>query len=205
MSLNPIGIAIPICFSTSKLSRRKSIGSPKALSGYIEIYFSPDPFDPGVPDYVAPPNASQEAEKLYRKHHVYGDHQFLVPASHRAIPKYEAPSGMRFGFEQIGNDPTTAVLHETLQLVPCSQHNLHLFKDRIQSQPFYIEITDRAFVLHVNDKENTYRKIPSQLYPPRCWQGFAHPAISLDFRIGAKPFSKLDDVPWQDLAQQLGR
>lgn len=203
IDLRPKGIAIPISFSTNKLSRRTSTREPKPVSGYMELYFSPNPIRFDEVDLLEPGKEYAKAESLYRTHHVYGDHRFLIPVAKEQIEKYEAPWDMRFGFGQIGQDPTTATYQEKLQLIPCGASNLSLFKERLLTEPFYIEMAPESFVLHVMNNAGRYIAIPGQAYSPRCWHGFAHPVVTLETQTGHKPFHKFGDIPWHDLATSI--
>jgi len=201
--VRPKGIAIPIAFSTNKLSRRTSIREPRPVGGYMELYFSPNsiPFE-GV-DLLEPGKQSTKAEALYRKHHVYGDHRFLIPVAKQQIEKYEAAWKMRFAFGQIGKDPTTATYQEMLQLVPCGASNLALFKERMLTEPFYIEMAPESFILHVSDGAGRFLSIPAQDYSPRCWHDFAHPVVTLETQFGHQPFHNFSDIPWHDIAKSI--
>jgi hypothetical protein len=201
--MKPKGIAIPIYFSTNKLSRRTATREPRPVTGYIELYFAPRPVDFEEIDLLEPGRTFHKAEALYRKHHAYGDHRFLIPTTHKTIEKYEASWNMRFAFMQIADDPTTATYQEALQLLPCSRANLGFFKEKLQTEPFYIEVAAESFILHIRTKAEHYVALPAQAYSPRCWHEFAHPVVSLETQGGSIPYFKFCDIPWQDLAEQI--
>lgn len=195
------GISVPIFFSTDKPSRH----------GFIELYFSPNAVKPDKAT-ASSVLAWQKADQLYREHHIYGDHQFLVPVRSESIPYALAPPsyltvGMPLQNMQIGKDPSTAVSTRALQLMPCSHSNLELIK-ALQREPFYIEIGKRSFSLHVWD-QGEYFKIPSQRHAPtrdvpRSVLGRPHPVICLESENGMSEIIYLQDIPWAMLAQQLG-
>lgn len=179
---------LPIWYSTKTPKRQES----------LILYFSPKPekLEKDVPDSLR--NASQKLNQLYRKHHIYGDHQYLVPVWRDGWTTNN-PRGSR----QIGNNPTTAAYFENLQLMPCSQSNLSLIR-QLQSQPFYIEIGKKSYYLHVlhNGK---YYKIPSQQLIPKNWFGSTNdPVITLTTNNCPVHFSNLHDIPWSEIAQELG-
>ena len=199
------GIALPIYFSTNRMTRRTAKRSPKPIKGYIEIYFSYKALGVDEVDLAEPGENWNKAAALYREHHVYGEHRYLVPVSRKAIEKFKPTFNLRdlrFAFEQIGNDPTTAVYEESLQLLPCSHPNLQLMLDQCQIEPFFIEIAEERFFLHVQHQEGEYCKIPSHAYSPRCWHGIAHPVITAELEHGHWPFHKLRDIPWHNVAAQ---
>lgn len=189
---------IPLCFSTNTAQRQ----------GYLELYFAPkaDKVDKNLP--AALRNDWPKADQLYRKHHIYGDHQYLVPVRNGWPLNVEfLPSGLTSNipmvFQQFGNEPTTAVHHQKLQLMPCSQFNLGLIRE-LQSEPFYIEIGKKSYVLNIWN-EGRYWSIPGQRPAPRCWFGPTnHPVITLATNTWPKHFSNLQDIPWPAIAQQLG-
>ena len=210
----PLGIAFPVRFSTNKLTRQIKKTDPNTghisirggipQEGYMELYFSHQAVNIERIDLLEPGKIFTKSEKLYESHHIYGDHKFLVPVLHENIERYDAPHNMRFSFGRIGKDPTTATYQEILQLMPCSQFNLNIIKDRLQSEQFYIEICDNSsFLLHICRQGLTYRQVPSQKYCPRCWHGFAHPVITIDSKCGSQPIYKLSDIPWDALAEQI--
>jgi len=175
------------------------------MGGYMELYFSPIPIRSDEVDLLEPGRGYAKAEALYRKHHVYGDHRFLIPSTKEQIEKYEAPWNARFGFGMIRNDPTTATYREKLQLLPCSWSNLDLFKEKLLTEPFYLELAPESFVLHVRGEAGRYISIPAQAYSPRCWHEFAHPVVTLETEIGHQPFHKFSDIPWNDIAKSIWR
>jgi hypothetical protein len=201
MDLSPTGIAIPIVFSTDRASRQ----------GSMWIYFSPKAMKPDQ-DTPTSVKAWQKEEQLYRKHHIYGDHQFLVPVRSEVIPNVMTSpryltSNMPVLMGQIGKDPATAVANRTLQLLPCSQSNLELIRP-LQKEPFYIEIGKRSFHLHVWD-QGSYWKIPSQRQMPICPAPKStfcrpHPVITVHTNAGPIEFMSLRDIPWPLIARQLG-
>jgi hypothetical protein len=197
------GISFPIAFSTNKLSRRTVTRAPMPVSGYMEIYFSPNPIRMEEVDLLEPGRRYAKAEALYRKHHVYGDHRFLIPSTKEQIKKYEAPWDIQFEIGRIGNDPTTATYFEKLQLLPCSAPNLGLFKENLLTEPFYLELASDAFVLHVKNAAGSYIAIPAQAFSPRCWHGFAHPVVTLQMENSCKPFYKFSDILWHDFAKNI--
>jgi hypothetical protein len=186
MDLAVQGILIPIHYSTNTPQHQ----------GYIELYFSqkPEKIEKDLPASLK--NAWQKAEQRYRHHHVYGDHQFLIP-----VKRDGWILNSQFGSMQIGNNPTTSTQFEKLQLMPCSQSNLSLIC-QLQSQPFYIEIAKRSFYLHVLI-QGVYCKIQSQKAIPKNWAGFIRPVITLVTDSNPIHFSNLLDIPWLVIAQQL--
>ena len=183
MNITASGLFIPINYSTK---------NPKC-PGFLALYFAlkPEKLDKSAVD------CSKKTEQLYRKNNIYGDHQFLIP-----VTRDSWSSNFPIGSMQIGNNPTTSVRHEKLQLMPCSQSNLGLIC-QLQSQPFYIEIAKRSFYLHVL-LQGKYCKIPSQKLVPKNWFGATnHPVVTLATDSCPVHFSNLGDIPWSDIAQQL--
>ena len=187
-------LLIPVFFSIKN--------SPK--QHHIELCFSDKP-EKKPKEYIAKSESYwDKANDLYRKSTTYGDHSFLIPASHEMINLYaESQSNQPSVFKQIGTDPTTSVVNQKLQLVPCSQHNLALFQQRLQSLPFYIEIGKRTFSLFVWH-QGMYWKIPCQHHAPMNLNGLTHPSITLETSDNTYLFSYLQEIPWADIAQQLG-
>ena len=213
------GICMPIAFSTNKPAPRKGPADGDvpshdkiAARGYLELFFSHLPIKvPDDIDLLEPGNVFVKEMRLYRQHNIHGEHQYLVPVHQEKIEQYEAPHNMRFLFNQIGTDPTTAAYREALQLIPCARHNLDLFLAKLQTLPFFIEILseqpwleafdERYFWLYVRAMDNQYHRIPCQRYSPHCWHGFAHPVVTLHFSDHrAQPIHTFKEVPWQDLA-----
>lgn len=197
------GITIPLAFSTNKLSRRTENRTSKPVNGYMELYFSPRAIKVDEVDLVEPGQNFAKAKALYKNHHVYGEHSFLIPATKVQTEKYEAPWNVRFAFAQVGTEPTTATYFENLQLLPCSTSNLELFSGKLLTEPFYIEVTDESFVLHIRAEDGREVRVPAQDYSPKCWHGFAHPVVTLETASGRKPFYKFSDIPWQDIARNI--
>ena len=204
-NMKPLGIAIPILFATNKLSRKSAGRVQRRIDGYMELYFSPNPIQAEEVDLCDPGKVHVKAEALYRKHHVYGDHQFLIPTKRHSIERYDAPWDRRCGFKKIGSEPTTATYQETLQFLPCSQSNLDLFKEKLLTEPFYLEVAPEAFVLHVKNGDERFVGIPSQPYSPRCWHGFAHPVVTVESSLGHQTFHKMSEIPWLHIANTIWR
>lgn len=197
------GISIPIAFSTNKLSRKTPNRPARPVSGYMEVYFAPNPINFDEIDLLEPGKKNSKSESLYRTHHVYGDHRFLIPAIKEPIEKYEAPWNIQFGFGRIGHDPTTATYREKLQFIPCSASNLRLFQEKIQTEPFYLEMASKSFVLHIRNKSGRDVSVPSQGYSPRCWHGFAHPVVTLTTEAGSEPYYEFSQIPWSQIADEI--
>lgn len=187
-------LQIPVFFSINK--------SPN--QHHIELCFSDKP-EKKAKEYIAKIDTSWEkANELYRKNNIYGDHNFLIPATSEMVNYFAGSQSNQPGvFKQIGTDPTTAVGYQKLQLVPCSQHNLALFQHSLQSFPFYIEIGKRTFSLFISH-QGLYWKIPCQRHAPMNLSGRSHPVITLETSDNVYAFSYLNEIPWADIAQQLG-
>lgn len=157
------GVAIPIEFRTSKIKRAvvRDDGAgrfPKTrpartVTGSMELYFSPHPVTLDNIDLAEPGMTWAKERTLYQKYNVHGEHRFLVPASVKKIEadRYLWRTKDRFAFGLVNGRPTTATATEMLQLVPYDSQNLGLFLDKLQSQPFYIEVAGSDFALHVKD------------------------------------------------------
>jgi hypothetical protein len=170
---------------------------------HIELNFSrgPEKNDTYVPESG---NAWQKADQLYRKHAIYGDHQFLIPVLQEMTDSFGIlPSNTPGAFKQIGKDPTTAVAYQKLQLMPCARANLGLIQSRMQAEPFYLEIGKRSYVLYVWH-QNMFWKIPCHRHAPMNWFGHPHPVITTETVSGPVAFLNFRDIPWSDIAQQLG-
>lgn len=208
------GIAIPIEFRTNKVKppvtryddtrdRTVQIRGARPVTGSMELYFSPAAVTPDDIDLAEPGKQWTKERALYQKHNVHGEHQFLIPASVREIEsdRYIWHTKDRFAFGLVNGSPTTATGTETLQLVPCDQFNLELFLDKLQSQPFYIEVAGADFVLHVKDKAGRYRELACQDYSPRCWHGSRHPVITTQRKHTYQPILRFETIPWTEIAE----
>lgn len=173
------------------------------LSGHMELYFSLNPIPTEDIDIVEPGKKSAASQALYRKNNIYGDHSYLIPSKKVIDGQYEAPYGSYYIIEKIGGDPTTATLHERLQLLPCRKSNFELFKEKVMTDDFYFELNSTNFFLHILDKNKRYVSIPAQNYSPRCWHGFARPAVTLNTQLGSECFSTFSEIPWSEIAEQL--
>jgi len=169
----------------------------------MELYFSWHPVAPDDMDFAEPGKQWIKERTLYQKHNVHGEHQFLVPASVEIIEshRYIWATKDRFAFGLVNGSPTTATGTETLQLVPCDQLNLKLFLDKLQSQPFYIEVVGTNFALHVKDNLGGYRTLACQTYSPRCWHGSRHAVITTQRARTYQPISRLEAIPWTEIAE----
>lgn len=193
MAITIKNLLIPTFFSINKSPRQ----------WHIELNFSrePEKTEKYIPDSR---DAWQKADQLYRKNNIYGDHQYLVPVWQEMSGYFASfPQDKPIEFKQIGNDPTVAVAYQKLQLMPCSQHNLGLIQSKLQSEPFFIEIGKKSFSLYVWH-QGMYWKIPSQRHPPLNWSRNPHPVITLETVDGAIVFNSFRDIPWSDIAQQIG-
>jgi hypothetical protein len=208
------GIAIPIEFRTNKIKHataRDEDAGPRfaraersrPITGSMELFFSPHAVTVDNVDLLEPGKEWTKERVLYQKHNLHGEHQFLVPATVNAIEpdRYIWATKDRFSFGLVNGSPTTATGTETLQLVPCDQLNLDLFLDKLQSQPFYIEVIDADFALHVKDMQGLYRKLACQNYTPRCWHGSRHAVITTQATHSYKPILHLDSLPWNEIAE----
>jgi hypothetical protein len=203
------GIAIPIEFRTNKITRASRddgpliVGTSRHVMGQMELYFSPHAITLEHVDLAEPGKPWTKERTLYQKHNVHGDHQFLIPSTVQKIEadRYLWPSRDRFAFGLVNGSPTTATGTEVLQLIPCDKENLALFLERLQTQPFYIEVRGDAFILHVKDRSGTYRKIASQIYSPRCWHGTRHAVITTQGERTYQPILRLESIPWTDVAE----
>lgn len=153
---------------------------------------------------MEPGTFSDKSRAFYLQHHVYGEHQFLIPCKVEPIERYEAMCGMRCLSGMVGGDPTTSVYQENLQLLPCTRENLDIFLEKLQSQPFYISVKKGMFQLHVKDTSGSYRRLYAQNYSPRRWAGFAHPVITLQYDRGSRHVHRLEEIDWVEIAEQLG-
>lgn len=232
------GISLPISFSSTKLTPRKKRIDPntneeswvsgKSVAGYFELFFSSMPIKiPEEVDLLEPGHGWAKAMRLYIEYNFYGEHEYLIPVTHQKIEPPETRYPGRFAFPTIGTDPATATYRESLQLIPCAKHNLELFKDKLQTEPFFIEIQkkylpdvknkspqklqsrttqiERCFTLYIKDHDDRYRKIPCLRYSPTCWHGFAHPVVTLHHQASYLPVHDFKDIPWRDLATHIGR
>jgi hypothetical protein len=183
---------------------RKTERWPKQpIDGYMALYFSPRPLRLDEQDLCEPGMAYPKSEALYRKHHVYGEHRFLIPAQKQAIERYDAPWNRRFCVDKIGNDPTTATYSEKLQFLPCSASNLDLFKEKLLTEPFYLEIVPDGFLLHVKNDTGRFVRIPAQAHSPNCWHGFAHPVVTVESSLGRQTFHTLNEIPWAKIVSAM--
>lgn len=203
LDLKPLGVAFPINFASNKLSRKTVNRGRTPISGTMELYFSLRPVEVQEIDFLEPGSIPRPAQAFYRKHHVYGDHRFLIPTTKQQIEKYEAPWGARIYCGTIGRDPTIATKQEMLQLIPCSETNLELFKEKLLTEPFYLEITRDNFVLHIIKESARELKVPAQDYSPVCWHGFGHPVVTVRTKMGGQPIGKFIDIRWQEIADGL--
>jgi hypothetical protein len=180
-------IVIPIFYSTNTTARQ----------GYIELFFANEPeiIDKTLPATLK--NASHKSDLKYRKHNIYGNHQYLIPVRHNNNWASSIMSTL-----QIGDNPTTVAHLEKLQLMPCNQSNLSLIC-QLQSQPFFIEITKQSYFLHVL-MQGIYCKIPAQKAIPKNWERFPYPVISLVTDSDPVHFSRFTDIPWSDIAATMG-
>lgn len=187
-------LLIPITFSINRTPRQH----------HLELWFSDKP-EKKSKDSAPPSLASwKKADQLYRKSTVNGDHQFLIPSTVELINHFEGvQSNYPSAFQQIGNNPTTATALNKLQLIPCSQHNLNLFQRSLQSQPFYIEVGKRTFNLFVFHQE-VYWKIPCHPRASMNLMEFQQPVITIETLDNASFFTYLHEIPWADIATQLG-
>ncbi len=184
---------MPIFFTMNK--------SPKQW--HIEISFSNKP-EKKADKYVSVLDKSYEtADENYRKHNIHGDHQYLIPVNTEFTNNMMTPDNQPTTFKQIGTDPTIPFINQKLQLLPCSESNLGLFQKKLQSEPFYIKVEKRSFSLYVWHL-GMYWKIPSHRYTPIDWTGHTHPVVTLDTANGPIQFSSAFDIPWSDIAHQLG-
>lgn len=187
-------IVIPVYFSINKAPRQH----------HIELCFSANPVKKAS-EYIAATHKSwQKADELYRKNNIYGEHQFLIPATFEFIDHFsQSQLSQPQAFKQIGSDPTAALGSHKIQLLPCTQHNLSLFQRNLQQFPFYIEISKHSFSLFIS-YNGLYWKIPCQRHEPLNLKERSHPVITLETSDKAHEFSYCGDIPWSDIAQQLG-
>lgn len=195
MDMKITGLMLPVRYPTKSPQRHGSI-----LLCFAD---KPEKFDKDVPDSIR--NAWQKSVQLYHKNNIYGDHDFWVPV--RSPFGWNVPvltkSNNTSGLPLIGANPTTSVDNENLQFIPCSEANLDLII-RLQDYPFYIEIGARAFYLHVLHY-GKYYKIPSQRHIRQPRFGTANlPVITLATDSRPMHFANLHDIPWPEIAQQLG-
>jgi hypothetical protein len=208
------GVAIPIEFRTNKLKppitrhneareRTVQVRGPRPVMGSMELYFSRHRVAPDDVDFAEPGKQWIKERTLYQKHNLHGEHQFLVPSSIETIEsdRYIWATKDRFAFGLVNGSPTTATGTETLQLVPCDQLNLELFLDKLQSQPFYIEVAGTDFALHVKDNLGGYRKLACHPFTPRCWHGSRHAVITTQRAHTYQPILRLETIPWTEIAE----
>lgn len=212
------GIAIPIAFQTNKLARakytrnewtgeRELLVPQKPVSGYMELYFAAAPLTSNEVDLIEPGRDWSTEQQLYISHNVYGEHQFLVPSVVSEIPGDRYPedamgwSRFRTAFALVNGSPTTATAREELQLLPCSKENLPLFLERLQSQPFYIEVGVDGFWLHTKTSSGAYRRTPGQSFCPPCWHGTRHAVITTHSGTGYRLKYSLSEICWEQLCE----
>jgi len=116
----------------------------------MELYFSRHRVAPDDVDFAEPGKQWIKEPTLYQKHNLHGEHQVPCAFFHRnnRIRPLHLGNQVRFAFGLVNGSPTTATGTETLQLVPCDELNLELFLNKLQSQPFCIEVAGTNFALH---------------------------------------------------------
>lgn len=179
---------LPIWYSSTTKQRQE----------ILVLYFAPKPEKQDSTASVSDKNASQKSNMLYRKHHIYGDHHYLIPVA-RDMWAENFPLGSR----QVGNNPTISSYFEKTQLMPVSRTNLSLIQ-KLQSQPFYVEITKKSYILHVLNHGH-YCQIPSQRLIPKKWfSPTCDPVITMTTNKDPVHFSNLQEIPWLEIAEKLG-
>lgn len=171
------GIAFPIGFLYNYRGTRYS---------EIELYFSFQAIRIEDIDLLEPGRSFARETRHLIKRGLQGDFDFLIPQEPHDIVKYEAPWNMRFSIGTIDKNPTTATMLNRIALYPCKENNLNTTLKLLGSPPFYFSQTDGTFFLHIRSRNDRFVKVPSQHYCPRCWQGFAHPAITMAAQNGSR-------------------
>jgi hypothetical protein len=106
-------------------------------------------------------------------------------------------------FTQIGKSPTTSVLKQQLQLLPCAINDLYTFQAKVQTEPFFIHITRASFDLYVL-LDGVYWKIPCQQYSPLDRVGYQYSVITIETDEGPLGVNYLYEIPWPVIAVQHG-
>ena len=200
------GAIIPIIFSINKPPYKCYIELNFSKYGYGIKEFEPErPFSESRKECMELVKEWESANLLYRNHHVYGDHQYLVPFRKMPIGEYVPIPFWKdreifYEFEQIAGNPTTSTTHEALELLPCTDINLDFILRNHLSEPFYIEVERESFGLYVWEDyealttnnggrrsmdEGVFIYVPSRsrtapkFMSPKCNYYCSHPKIRL--------------------------
>lgn len=184
------GIAIPIGFEYTYRGRRY---------GEIELYFSFSPITADQVDLLEPGKSHEKKIKQLLEKGKQGSFDYLFPLPPVKIEKYSASEGMRYSIIVLHKNPTTATWQEMIEFYPCKENNLNTTLKLFNYPDFYLSQKDGHFQLLIRGENGDYTAIPAQKYCPRCWPGFAHPAIT----VQGNQVSKFSKINWQECLKKI--